>query len=73
MNCGLGARLKSDVLVADALHTRADIYISLSVIAGLIAVRLGFPVVDPLLALVIAVADLKDRHRHHSRKLQGAA
>jgi cation diffusion facilitator family transporter len=54
-----GRRLKSDVLVADAMHTRADIYISLSVIAGLIAVRLGFPVVDPLLALVIAVAILK--------------
>ena len=54
-----GRRLKSDVLVADALHTRADIYISLSVIVGLIAVRLGFPVVDPLLALVIAVLILK--------------
>jgi cation diffusion facilitator family transporter len=50
-----GRRLKSDVLVADAMHTRADIYISLSVIGGLVAVRLGFPVVDPLLALVIAV------------------
>jgi cation diffusion facilitator family transporter len=54
-----GRRLKSDVLIADAMHTRADIYISLSVVAGLIAVRLGFPVVDPLLALVIAVLILK--------------
>ena len=50
-----GRRLKSDVLVADAMHTKADIYISISVIVGLIAVRMGFPVVDPLLALVIAV------------------
>ena len=50
-----GRRLKSDVLVADALHTKADIYISVSVIAGLIAVRLGYPIVDPLLALFIAV------------------
>jgi cation diffusion facilitator family transporter len=54
-----GRRLKSDVLVADAKHTRADIYISLSVIAGLVAVRLGYPVVDPLLALAIAVLILK--------------
>jgi cation diffusion facilitator family transporter len=54
-----GRRLKSDVLVADALHTRADIYISLSVVGGLVAVRLGYPVVDPLLALVIAVLILK--------------
>lgn len=50
-----GKRLQSDVLVADAMHTQADIYISLSVIGGLIAVRLGYPIVDPLLALVIAV------------------
>jgi cation diffusion facilitator family transporter len=50
-----GRRLKSDVLVADARHTRADLYVSLSVIAGLIAVRLGYPVVDPLLAIGIAI------------------
>ncbi len=50
-----GKELKSDVLVADALHTRADIYLSVSVIAGLIAVRLGLPIVDPILALIIAV------------------
>lgn len=50
-----GKELKSEVLIADALHTRADVYVSISVIAGLIAVRLGFPIVDPILALIIAV------------------
>ena len=50
-----GRRLQSDVLVADALHTRADIFLSLSVIGGLIAVRLGYPIADPILALVIAL------------------
>jgi len=50
-----GRTLKSDFLVADAMHTKADIYISVSVIGGLIAVRLGYPIVDPLLAVVIAV------------------
>lgn len=50
-----GKELKSEVLVADALHTRADIYVSISVIAGLITVKLGFPIVDPILALIIAV------------------
>jgi cation diffusion facilitator family transporter len=49
-----GRRLHSDVLVADALHTRADIFVSLSVIGGLIAVQLGFPLIDPILALIIA-------------------
>ena len=50
-----GRRLGSDFLIADALHTRADIFVSISVIGGLIAVALGFPLADPLLALVIAV------------------
>jgi len=50
-----GRRLHSDVLVADALHTRADIFVSLSVIGGLTAVRLGYPLADPILALVIAL------------------
>ena len=50
-----GRRLQSDVLVADALHTRADIFVSLSVIGGLIAVRLGLPLFDPILAIVVAL------------------
>ncbi len=54
-----GRRLQSDVLVADAMHTRADIFISLSVMGGLIAVRLGYPLADPILALVVALAIAK--------------
>jgi len=50
-----GRRLGSDVLVADALHTRADIFISLSVAGGLVAVRLGYPIADPILAMVVAL------------------
>lgn len=50
-----GRQLNSDVLVADALHTRADILVSVSVIGGLIAVKLGFPIADPIMALVVAV------------------
>jgi cation diffusion facilitator family transporter len=54
-----GRRLRSDILVADASHTRADIFVSLSVIGGLIAVRLGYPLADPILALVIALVIAK--------------
>ncbi len=49
-----GRELQSEFLLADASHTAADIYVSLSVIAGLILVRLGYPIVDALLALGIA-------------------
>ncbi len=51
-----GRRLKSEVLVADAMHTRADIFVSLAVAGGLLAVRLGIPIADPLMALVVAAA-----------------
>ncbi len=49
-----GRELKSQILTADALHTRADVLVSVSVVAGLILVLLGFPRVDPILALLIA-------------------
>jgi cation diffusion facilitator family transporter len=50
-----GRRLKSEVLVADALHTRASILISLSVLGGLLLVGMGYPKADPLLAAFVAL------------------
>lgn len=58
-----GKFLRSDILVSDSLHTRADIFTSLSVIVTLVAVKLGFPLLDPLatflIVLFIAYAALK--------------
>ena len=50
-----GGRLQSDLLKADAAHTRSDVYASLAVIASLIAARMGFPQLDLLAALVSTV------------------
>ena len=50
-----GKKLNSEVLVADALHTRASILISASVLAGLVLVRLGFPQADPLFTVLVAL------------------
>ena len=50
-----GRRLKSEVLRADAHHTRSDVYTSLAVIAALAGVWMGYPILDPLAALVVAV------------------
>jgi cation diffusion facilitator family transporter len=50
-----GLALQSDILVSDAKHTKADILTSFSVIVSLIAVKLGFPVVDAVTTLVIAL------------------
>lgn len=49
-----GKALSSELLVSDSLHTRSDVFVSLSVIGSLIAVRLGFPIVDVIVALIIA-------------------
>ncbi|ADL06953.1 cation diffusion facilitator family transporter [Thermosediminibacter oceani] len=54
-----GKKLHSHILISDAAHTRSDLYVSLSVIAGLIAVKLGYPIVDPLISFVIALLILK--------------
>ena len=47
--------LKSDILAADAQHTRSDILVSISVIFTLLAVRAGFPIIDTIASLVIAL------------------
>jgi len=50
-----GRELKSEFLIADASHTRADILVTVGVIAGLIMVRIGYPWADTVIAAVIAL------------------
>jgi cation diffusion facilitator family transporter len=50
-----GRRLKSDLLLADALHTRTDVFITLGVLGGLGLARAGLAWADPALALIVAV------------------
>lgn len=49
-----GRRLQSELLLADAAHTRSDVLTSCTVLVSLAAVTLGFPILDPLGAIVIA-------------------
>lgn len=51
---GQGQSLRSQVLIADSMHTKSDIYVSLSVIVSLAAIELGFPLIDTVIALTIA-------------------
>jgi len=48
-----GERLKSQILLADARHTLSDVFVTLSVLASLWAVKLGYPKADGLVALFI--------------------
>lgn len=49
----IGKRLNSSILVADSMHTRSDIYASIGVIIGFLAVRMGYPMADPIVAVLI--------------------
>lgn len=58
-----GVSLRSQVLIADAMHTKSDIYVSLSVIVSLAAIKLGFPLIDPVIALVISFLIFRTGYR----------
>ena len=49
-----GKQMQSDILIVDSMHTRADIFTSLSVIVALVCVKLDFPIIDPIITLIIS-------------------
>lgn len=49
-----GKQMRSDILIVDSMHTRADIFTSLSVIVALVCIELGFPIMDPVITLIIS-------------------
>jgi cation diffusion facilitator family transporter len=52
---GEGRRWSSELLLADALATRSDVFTSCAVLISLAAVWLGYPILDSIGGLVIAV------------------
>jgi cation diffusion facilitator family transporter len=49
-----GKRLNSELLLADSMHTRSDVMTTIAVIGALIGVWAGYPLLDPLAALLVA-------------------
>jgi cation diffusion facilitator family transporter len=50
-----GRALQSELLLADAAHTQSDVWTSCAVLVSLASVSLGYPILDALGALLIAV------------------
>ncbi len=50
-----GKELRSELLMADARHTQADVWVTLGVLVGLGLVRLGWGQADAVLALIVAI------------------
>lgn len=50
-----GKKLNSSILVADSLHTRSDVYVSIGVLVTLIAVKIGAPPsIDSFSSLIVS-------------------
>ncbi len=56
---GVAERTRSPALDASATNYRGDVYTSLAVLAGVLAARMGFGVLDPLIGMGIAVVVLR--------------
>jgi cation diffusion facilitator family transporter len=49
-----GRRLGSEILISDSKHTRSDLIVSTSVVATLVAIKLGLPILDVVTAFIVA-------------------
>jgi cation diffusion facilitator family transporter len=52
---GQGRALSSELLLADAVHTRSDVFASAGVLVSLGAVAIGYPLLDPIGGVAIAI------------------
>jgi len=50
-----GRALQSALLVADAAHTRVDVFITIGVLIGALLSRAGVPHVDPIVAILVTL------------------
>jgi cation diffusion facilitator family transporter len=50
-----GRRLSSELLLADATHTRSDVFATMGVLASLTVVAFGYPLLDPIAGVAIAI------------------
>jgi len=51
----MGEQLQSEFLIADAQHTRSDIYVTIGVLVSLPFVLMGYSFVDPLVGIVVGI------------------
>lgn len=66
--------INSPALKADAQHHRSDVYSSIVVLIGVIGARLGYPMLDPLVGVIVSLIIIKigfDVGRENIRQLMG--
>jgi len=48
-----GKKLKSTVLIADSLHTKTHLFITPAVMVGMVAMKFGYGIVDPIVTMLV--------------------
>ena len=51
----IGTSINSPAIVADGHHQRTDLFNSLAILIGVIVANLGYPIIDPVVGLIIGV------------------
>src|SRR6267154_3952554 len=64
-----GHELASELLIADAAHTRTDVFITIGVLIGVLFSRRGAAWVDPAIAIVIALLIVRVAYQILSRAI----
>lgn len=55
----MGKEIKSPAIVADGKHQKTDIFSSVAVLVGVIVSNMGYPILDPVIGLIIGILILK--------------
>ena len=55
----IGKEINSPAIVADGQHQRTDIYSSIAILIGIVVSNMGFPMLDPIIGLIIGLLILK--------------
>ena len=55
----IGKKINSPAIVADGQHQKTDIFSSIAVLSGVIVSNMGFPILDPIIGLIIGCLIIK--------------
>lgn len=55
----IGEEIHSPAIVADGKHQRTDIFSSIAILCGVVASNIGYPILDPIVGLLIGLLILK--------------
>ncbi|MBR6927566.1 MAG: cation diffusion facilitator family transporter, partial [Methanobrevibacter sp.] len=55
----IGKEINSPAIVADGKHQKTDIFSSVAVLVGVVVSNMGFPILDPIVGLIIGLLIIK--------------